>query len=341
MKVEVLSQLNESAWDNYVIHHPESTIYHCTGWKKVIESSMGYDGTYIFAVNAGQIVGIYPLFILKTQLFGTVGASLPYVDYGGVLADSPEIIKLLTNKAEAIGRSAGCSYIELRQRLPLKIDLPVSTRKISIVIPLQREIDEVFSRLHRNVRNKIRKAHKNNVQIQTGNEYLCDFYRVYTRNLRDLGTPAKSINYFFSILDTFHEHVRVYRAIRNGKTIGAKIVLMDEKTCYFIEMASIRDYLGYAPVHALNWAAIEDACKAGCSFADMGRSTVNSTHHKFKSYWGGKIIKLQWAYQLLNCDGIPILNTDNPKYSLAITLWKKLPLFVTRYIGPPLARRLP
>ena len=133
----------------------------------------------------------------------------------------------------------------------------------------------------------------------------------------------KTRNYFVSILDNFPEQVRVYRAIRHGKTIGAKFVLMDKKTCYFIEMASIREYLRYAPIHALNWAAIEDAYDSGCSFVDMGRSTVNSTHHKFKKYWGGKILTLKWAYQLLNCDAIPSLNPDNPKYSLAISLWQK------------------
>ena len=38
---------------------------------------------------------------------------------------------------------------------------------------------------------------------------------------------------------------------------------------------------------------------------------------------------------------MPQLNVDNPKYRRAIELWRKLPLWVTRLIGPPLARSIP
>ncbi len=341
MRIEKLSAGNEFAWDRYVAQHPEATFAHCTGWKRVIESSMGYEGIYIMTFDNDRVVGIYPLFILNTGLFGKIGISIPFLDYGGVLANNMEVEKSLVDKAETIGRDVGCRYIELRQRFPLRCDLPVSNRKVTLLISLEGGSEVVFGRLRQNVRNKIRKARKNGVKVQSGVEHLSDFYRIFARTLRDLGTPVITQRFFESIADTFPKQIRVYRAIRQGKTIAAKVVLIDKKTCYFVWAAALREYFDYAPVHALNWEAIEDACTAGCLQVDMGRSTVNSTHHNFKKYWGMETKMLPYAYQLLNCDEIPGLNPDNPKFSLAIAMWKKLPMFLTRWLGPPLARRLP
>ena len=146
---------------------------------------------------------------------------------------------------------------------------------------------------------------------------------------------------FENVVDTFPKQAVIYRATRQGKTISAKITLMDKNTCYFEWSASLRESLKYAPVHAMNWAAIEDACAAGCSQIDFGRSTAESSHQNFKKYWGVTSHKMSWAYQFLNCNEIPGLNKENSKFSLAISVWKKLPLSLSRILGPPIARRLP
>jgi FemAB-related protein (PEP-CTERM system-associated) len=341
LQIKVYSSESESAWDNYVGHHSDTTIFHRAGWKGLIERSMGYPGSYLMALENGQIVGIYPLFILSTRLFGTMGISLPFVNYGGIAADCLEVERLLTDEAETIGRAAGCSYIELRQRYPLKSELPATDRKVVSVIPLQEDPERVFSRLHQNVRNKIRKTQKNGVTVQQGAEYLSEFYRIYSRNLRDLGTPVLTRRFFEAVVETFPHNVRVYLAIRYGKTIGAKVVLVDRDTCYFVWSATIREDLCYAPVHALNWKAIEDACSDGCKRIDFGRSTTESSHHNFKKYWGVESQTLPWVYQLLDCNQIPGLHKENQKFAAAIALWKRLPLFLSRILGPAIARRLP
>lgn len=339
--IKKLSQRDESLWDRYVSRHPEATFFHRSGWKKVIEDSTGHPGTYLMALDNNIVVGVYPLFIISTGLFGLFGISLPFVNYGGILADSVDVEKMLIDEAEAIGKSSGCSYIELHQRSPLKCALPSSRHKIASLIPLQGGAEHVFSRLHQNVRNKIRKSKKNGVIVQRGNAHLSDFYQIYSRNLRDLGTPVLTKRFFESVITMFPDEAVLYRATRQGKTIGAKIVLMDSKTCYFEWSASLKESLRYAPVHAMNWQAIEDACSAGCEHVDFGRSTADSSHQQFKKYWGIESRPMSWAYQLLNRTDIPGLQKENPKFDLAIRVWKKMPIFLSRLIGPPIARRLP
>ena len=42
-------------------------------------------------------------------------------------------------------------------------------------------------------------------------------------------------------------------------------------------------------------------------------------------------------------DGVPLpeLNPQNAKYSLAINVWRKLPLAITNRVGPYLVKNLP
>lgn len=341
MNVQVCSSEREAAWDEYVARHAEATVFHRAGWKRVIESSTGHAGQYLMALDQDRVVGIYPLFILSTRLFGTLGVSLPFVGYGGIASDGPEAEQALAGEAATLARAAGCDSIELRQRYPLKGAWPTTDRKVVTVIPTAGGAEQTFARLHPNVRNKIRKAEKNGVSVQQGAEYLPEFYDIYSRNLRDLGTPVITRRFFEAAVETFPRQIRVYRAIRDGKTIAAKVVAMDPNTCYFTWSASLREELCHAPVHAMNWKAIEDACQAGCARIDLGRSTAESSHQDFKKYWGGETQTLPWAYQLLGRSGVPGLNKENKSFSLAIALWKRLPLGLSRMVGPPIARGLP
>ena len=341
MNVQIYSSEHEAAWDDYVAGHADATVFHRAGWKGVIERSMGHAGTYLMAFDQGRMVGIYPLFILKTRLFGTMGVSLPFVGYGGLVTDGPEAERALTDEAGKLARAAGCSYIELRQLHPLKLEWPTTDRKVATTIPTDGGSEQVFSRLHQNVRNKIRKAAKNGVSVQQGAEVLPEFYAIYARNLRDLGTPVITPRFFEAAIAAFPQHIRVYRALHNGKTIAAKVVVADKDTCHFVWSASIREELCHAPVHAMNWKAIEDACQAGCKRIDLGRSTAESSHQDFKKYWGGESRTLPWAYQLLGRSDIPGLNKESGSFALAIALWKQLPLGFSRILGPPIARCLP
>lgn len=342
MRVEALTDALAPAWDAFVRESLAADHVHLAGWREVIARSTGHEPHYLAAVEGERVRGVLPLFVLRTRIFGTLAVSLPFLNVGGIVAEVPEARDALAAASLELGRQTGCRYVELRQRDALGIEeLPVSSRKVTSVIGLAGGADAVFARLHQNVRNKIRKAEKNDVVVTRGADGLGDFYRVYSHNLRDLGTPVMSRRWFEQILRAFPEDVHVYTARRHGALLGAKIVVRSPRTAYFIWAAAYRGALEYAPVQALNWAAIRDACDAGCAEIDLGRSTDGSSHQNFKKYWGVEIRPLHWTYQLVTATHMPGLNPDNPKFALAVKIWKMLPVALTRVFGPPLARLLP
>ncbi len=341
MHIEKISSDKEKIWDEYVAGHPRGTLFHRAAWRDVIRDSAGHTPHYLMAVDEDCVCGVLPIFVLNTGIFGKMAVSLPFLNIGGMLADSLKVQNALAEESESLARDLNLRYVELRQAFDLDLDLPVSDRKVVSTISLDGGSEAVFSRLHQNVRNKIRKSGKNDVVIDKGSGYLDEFYAMYSRNLRDLGTPVISKKFFKNILDAFPGEAHIYIARRKGELIGAKLVFFDQQTCYFVWAASRKDRMKYAPVQALNWAAIEDACEKGCASVDLGRSTRDSSHQNFKKYWGVEVKTLPWSYQLIGDSEMPGLNPDNPKFALAVKIWRRLPLCFTRIIGPALARRLP
>lgn len=48
-----------------------------------------------------------------------------------------------------------------------------------------------------------------------------------------------------------------------------------------------------------------------------------------------------WHYWLRNGGSLPELNPHNPKYELAIKFWQKLPVWLTKIIGPSIVKNMP
>jgi lipid II:glycine glycyltransferase (peptidoglycan interpeptide bridge formation enzyme) len=81
---------------------------------------------------------------------------------------------------------------------------------------------------------------------------------------------------------------------------------------------------------------IEAACARGCTRFDMGRSEADSNNIKFKANWGTTVSTLHYNYYLRTLKEIPYLDPRNPKYRIPMLVWQKMPLFMTKQVGPRL-----
>ena len=91
----------------------------------------------------------------------------------------------------------------------------------------------------------------------------------------------------------------------------------------------------------LYWTCLEWACTNGFAVFDFGRSTVGESTFRFKEQWGAQPHQLYWYYWLRNGGPIPQVNPSNPKYRAAIALWQRMPIGLTRVIGPRIVKYIP
>src|SRR5262249_28023984 len=154
--------------------------------------------------------------------------SMPYLNYGGVTCEDEETARLLVDRAISLADQLDVRYLQLRSRQA--IDHPRLTTKASIKVNVTRALpstaDALWSQLGTKVRNQVRKGEKSGVQVAWGGEELLpEFYTVFSRNMRDLGTPVYGRGLFRAALRKFPDHAEVCVARIERKPIAAGLLI--------------------------------------------------------------------------------------------------------------------
>jgi hypothetical protein len=74
---------------------------------------------------------------------------------------------------------------------------------------------------------------------------------------------------------------------------------------------------------------------------DFGRSKRVKGSYDFKSHWGMVERELPYEVMLIGRKDPPDYSPANPVFRLPILCWQRLPLAVTRALGPHLLRFVP
>ena len=342
LRVDPLTPELVSSWDAYVSKHQLGSTYHLALWRSYFEETMRKRCSYLVATADGAVVGILPSVFMESRLTGRFTVSLPFLNYGGVLADSERIRGRLVAAAveQALDRSH--THIELRE-LVESDDEETRSDKVAMYLELPDSIEGLSKKLGSKLRSQIRRPTREGATATVGGvELLDDFYQVFARNMRDLGTPVYAKSMFRAAMMAGGAESRLVCAYVNGRPAAGGLLIGHFGRRLEIPWASaVRDYNKISINMLLYWECLQYAVEAGYSVFDFGRSTRDTGTFKFKRQWGAEPIQLYWNYWLREGYGIPALNPSNPRYAKAIWLWRRLPLFVTRLVGPSIVRNLP
>jgi len=339
LQVSLATPSDQDTWDRFVNERADAAGYHAWGWRRVFTNAFGHEPVYLIARRGQDVGGVLPLVQIKSLLFGNSLTSLPFLNYGGVIADAADAADALITAASEQARARKCKHVELRHVARQFPNLPCKTHKVAMHLPLSATI---WDDLDRKVRNQVRKAEKSGLVVERGGEQLlADFYAVFARNMRDLGTPVYSRRLFEEVLRTFPDRAQLHIVRLNGQPIAAGLTYRTESMVQLPWASSIREFNSLCANVLLYWDAIQFAQSTGAAVFDMGRSTPNEGTFKFKAQWGAEPVPLHWEYQLSSDGHLPNVSPANPKFQLAIALWQKLPLGVATRVGPLIVRAIP
>jgi FemAB-related protein (PEP-CTERM system-associated) len=340
--IDVTAEASESEWDRFVADHPGASAYHAFRWRHVFERAFGHETRYLAAREQGAIVGVLPLVLFDSRLFGRFAVSLPFVNYGGICARDADVADRLVEAAAALGTERRLSHIELRHLARQLPRLPVRQHKVTMRLQLERDPARAWERIDRKTRNHIRKAQKSDLVARCGGAELLErFYGVFATNMRDLGTPVYAIRFFREILASFPDQARVFLVDRGAETIAAGIGLRHRDGIEVPWASSLRAFRPLCGNYLLYWRILEYAIESGLGMLDFGRSTPNEGTFVFKEQWRAAPEPLHWEYVLLARAGLPDLTPTNSRFKAAIETWKRLPVGVTKVIGPHIIRSIP
>jgi serine/alanine adding enzyme len=339
IRVTLANPRDGGAWESYVGARGDAAGYHSWRWRQVFAEAFAHEPVYLIAREGGLITGVLPMVQIKSLLFGRTLTSLPFLNYGGVMADGPEIAEALSDAALGEAAARRCRHVELRHVAAQFPNLPCKQHKVSMRLATG---PGMWEALDRKVRNQIRKAEKSGLAVERGGaELVGDFYDVFARNMRDLGTPVYSRRLFEEVMRVFPERARIHVVRLNGLAIAAGLTYRTPQMVQLPWASSLRRYNTLCPNVLLYWDAIQFANDSGAAVFDMGRSTPHEGTFKFKAQWGAEPVPLHWEYRLMEAGQLPNVSPANPKYQFAISLWQKLPLAVTLRVGPMIVRAIP
>jgi FemAB-related protein (PEP-CTERM system-associated) len=313
------------------------------GWLLTLQRGLGHVPYCLEAREGEKIGGLLPLVYVRSLLFGRFLSSLPYLNSGGVMADGPAIATLLIDRAVQLADELNVRYLELRHEQPVEHPALTGqmTDKVHMRLPLPANSQELWNHLPSKVRNQVRKGQKVNLTVEWGGHPLLPaFYDVFSENMRDLGTPVYGKKLFTSILDQFPDRAEL-AVVRHGPVAVAVALLLHGWGLSEVPSASsLRHYRASNANMLLYWHLLERTVKRGNGIFDFGRSTKDSTTHRFKKQWGARPEPAVWQYYVRR-GSIGDLRPDNPRYRRLIRLWQHLPISVTRRLGPWIMSRIP
>jgi len=328
-------------WDRYLAVHEGATLFHDPRWGGLMQQVYANRCYYLTVRRGEKMTGVMQLVAKRSLIFGSHLCSLPYFDASGILADDAAACDALIAKARSLREKLGVGWVELRQRVPLEESLAVRTDKVTVRLRIPDSADVLWGQLKPKVRNQVRKAQREGLTADRGGADLLDeFYRIYVRNMRDLGSPPHSLRFFDRILGSFGALVRLHVVRLGVRPVAASLCLKDRHAMYVPWAGSdwrLRQLCGNM---LLYWSMLADACEQGAPVFDFGRGTRGGGTHRFKMQWGGEESPLYWHYLLPEGVSPPEVRHDNPKYRLAEACWRRLPLRVVRLLGPHIVRKL-
>ncbi|MDY6971069.1 MAG: FemAB family XrtA/PEP-CTERM system-associated protein [Thermodesulfobacteriota bacterium] len=347
---------DEEIWDSFVMKHPEGTIFHLIQWKNVIEKTFGHKAHYLIAEEAGNafkasdnnhvkssnitIVGVLPLFTVKSAIFGRYLVSVPFSELGGPIANSEIIEARLVSQAIQYTKENCLEYLEFRNMNPKAEGLSQKDLYFNFSREIYDSLEDNMKAIPRKSRRMIRQGEKNNLSFEFGLHAIDSFYDILARSYQHLGTPIFASRFFHNFYTEFGDRCNILMIFSDGRPIAGVFFFLFKNKVVPYYAGSLVQYRKLAPNDYMYWQLMKYGCENGFKIFDFGRSRADTGSFHFKRHWGFEPKSLCYQYFLNTLDDLPNLSPANPKYKKKIELWQRLPFWATKILGPPIAKYL-
>ena len=328
-------------WDAFVRTADEGTPFHLTPWKRAVEQAFGLRAHYLMARRGRTIEGVLPLFEVRGLMGGRALVSVPYAVYGGICALTMAARHALLEAAIELARRRGAAYIELRQKRDQGLGLPTKSRYVTFARTIAKTDEENLEAIPRKQRRMTRQGLKFGLRAEIGREHIDEFYEIYAHSLHNLGSPVFPRALVAGVHEAFEKESQLLTVWKDDRMVAGVMTLFFEDQVLPYYGGAYRDAFAYAVNDFMYWELMRYSAARGYRVFDFGRSREGTGPYDFKRHWGFEPVPLPYQYVMMHGQPLPDLSPSNPKFELAQRVWKRLPLGVTKVLGPWLTRYLP
>ena len=290
-----------------------------------------------------KVDGILPLALVKSWLFGKFLVSMPYVNTGGTWANDANAATQLISHACELADQHQVRYLELRHEKPVEHAKLNATRtdKVHMRLTLP-DSEELLDRSFKSkLRSQVKKAGEYDLAIEWGGHQLVDdFYKVFAVNMRDLGTPVFPKRLFVEILNRFPTAAELCVVRKGGKAIAVGMLIHLRGITEVPSASCLREFNFTGANMWMYRQMLGRAISKGSQTFDFGRSSVETGTYRFKAQWGALPEAATWQYYVRR-GSAEAMRPDGAGNQRLIKIWQRLPVGLTRIIGPVIVRGIP
>ncbi|MHC4952314.1 MAG: GNAT family N-acetyltransferase [Planctomycetota bacterium] len=328
-----------AAWREAVDGLDAAGLLHRGEWLEIWSGLYKEDATALLATRDGNAAAALPLVRKRGLSGGSSLVSMPYFDEAGAVGDDAAC-RALQDAATKLAIEAGDNFVEIRGGVAPTDEWSTSTHKVRVRLALPDAPDKLLPAFPKKVRSQVRRALREEPDVECGGlPHLAGFHEIYSDRMRDLGSPGHGTKLFRAILERFPEEASIVLLTLEGQPVASGLLLKDGDVVRVPWAATRKEVLATGTNMALYHAMMSRAIEMGATNFDFGRTDAGSSHLRFKLQWGGVEEPLHWHRHAAR-QAVP---DWSPKESTVLRLgsrvWSKLPLAVTRRLGPILVKR--
>jgi FemAB-related protein (PEP-CTERM system-associated) len=263
---------------------------------------------------------------------------VPFLDAGGPCSSSAALARHLVERLVEEAARRGARAVELRSTRRLNLACGPQEHKSAMTLSLPGDSGRLWKRLDGSVRNQVRKAGRSGLSVEVGAaDELEAFYDVFAVRMRDLGSPVHACRFFREVLAAFGSRARIVLVRTSDTVVGGLLAVAFRDRLAVPWAACLKEHFASCPNMLMYWETLRSACDEGFRSFDFGRSTRGSGTYRFKQQWGAREEPLFWYT-------IPVAAAPSERTGrsagVAVALWQRLPLGVTRHLGPRIRKYL-
>lgn len=298
--VWVINPLEDDRWAGFVDRHPNSSLFHTTGWLKALRTTYGYEPV-AFTTSAPSEELTNALLVCVVQSWLTRGrlVSLPFSDHCEPLVENSEQLRTLCTHLKALRRTQRWKYAEMRTSDTF-YGAEEGFRECKVYrwhrLDLRSSLDALYKGFHKScIRRRIRHAEHQGLRYEEGRDesLLRSFYDLIVLSRLRKHLPPQPFEWFQNLVSCMGKDVCIRLAFKGDHPIAGILTMSHGKKMYYKYGGSDARFNSLGATPTLLWKAIQAAKSAGMEELDLGRSEVeNRGLIQFKERWGAQSVRL-------------------------------------------------
>jgi FemAB-related protein (PEP-CTERM system-associated) len=342
LQVREFGARSAGCWDDFVFDQQGGALFQLSGWKRAIERTFDYESRYFYVERGGRVTGVAPLFLISNWVMGRCLLSVPFGVYGGICAEDDESEQALIGHIKRFARSEQVEILELRYKkcagLP---EFHPRCLYMNFSTELSADEETNLKRLPKDTRYMIRKAEKAGLRVRRGLEELGAFYGLLAESMRRHGTPVFPKALLENLVAEFHDRTELLMIYSGPKPVSGVFSFLFRDTILPYYAGASGEAPRLAANNLMYWELMKIATGLGIRKFDFGRSKVGTGAYEFKTQWNMSVQPLEYQVLPVRRKILPDFSPMNPKFEAATRVWRRLPLWVTKRIGPRIIRWFP